>query len=130
MQFKNLSPRQIAAINAASISTLVSITNLIFLKSWEIALTGFVVLFIISYLLVQFFLQQFIYRRIKLIYKFIYQTKASRKEEVYYKYILPKKSLDEVSDDVEKWAVQKSNEIELLKQNEAYRKEFLQNLAH
>ncbi|MEJ7737688.1 MAG: ATP-binding protein [Chitinophagaceae bacterium] len=130
MQFKNLSPRKIAAINAASISFLVFIANLIILKSWLIALSGFVILFVISYLLVQFFLQQFIYRRIKLIYKFIYQTKASRKEEVYYKYILPKKSIDEVSEDVEKWAVQRSNEIELLKQNEAYRKEFLQNLAH
>lgn len=130
MQFKNLSPRQIAAINAASISFIVSVASLIFLKSWLIALTGFAILFIISYLLVQYFLQQFIYRRIKLIYKFIYQTKASRKEEVYYKYILPKKSIDEVSEDVEKWAVQRSNEIELLKQNEAYRKEFLQNLAH
>ena len=46
------------------------------------------------------------------------------------KYILPKKSIDEVSDDVEKWADQRSAEIELLKTNEAYRKEFLQNLAH
>lgn len=77
-----------------------------------------------------FFLQQFINRRIKLIYKLIYHTKASRKEEIYYKYILPKKSLEEVTEDVEKWAVQKSNEIELLEKNEAYRKEFLQNLAH
>ncbi|MEO5997933.1 MAG: ATP-binding protein [Chitinophagaceae bacterium] len=130
MDIKNLSPKQIAAINAASISLLVSIANLIFLKNWMIALGTFVVLFIISYFLIFFFLQKFIYRRIKLIYKFIYQTKASKKEEVYYKYILPKKSIDEVSEDVAKWAVQKSNEIEILQKNESYRKEFLQNLAH
>ena len=41
--------------------------------------------------LVQFTLEKFIYRKIKLIYKFIHQTKATRKEEVYFKYILPKK---------------------------------------
>ena len=35
-----------------------------------------------------------------------------------------------MGEDVSKWAVQKSDEIELLKKNEAYRKEFLQNLAH
>ncbi len=130
MDFKNLSPRQVAAINAFSISILVALANYIFIKSWWIALITFGVLFIIAYSLIFFFLQQFIYRRIKLIYKFIYQTKASKKEEMYYKYLLPKKSIDEVSEDVEKWAEQRKEEIENLKQNEAYRKEFLQNLAH
>ncbi|MDI3322501.1 sensor histidine kinase [Pinibacter soli] len=127
---KNLSPRQIAAINAASISILVAIANFIFIGSWWVALLTLIILYTVAYFLILFFLQQFIYRRIKLIYKFIYQTKASKKEEVYYKYIIPHKSIDEVSEDVEKWAAQKSDEIEILKKNEAYRKEFLQNLAH
>lgn len=130
LDFKNLSPRQVAAINAASISVLVALANYVFIQSLWIAAITLVVLFIIAYSLIFFFLQQFIYRRIKLIYKFIYQTKASKKEEMYYKYILPKKGIDEVSEDVEKWAEQRSREIEILKQNEAYRKEFLQNLAH
>jgi two-component system, OmpR family, phosphate regulon sensor histidine kinase PhoR len=130
MDLKNLSPRQFAALNAIAISILVALANYIFIKSWWIALFTLLVLFIISYSLIYFLLQQFIYRRIKLIYKFIYQTKASKKEEMYYKYILPKKSIDEVSEDVEKWAEQRKAEIELLKQNEIYRKEFLQNLAH
>lgn len=130
MHVKNLSPSQIAVINAFSISLLVAIANFFFLDSWEIAITGFVLLFFVSYFLVIFFLQQFIYRRIKLIYKFIYHTKASKKEETYYKYVLPRKSIEEVSDDVEKWALQKSDEIEILRKNEAYRKDFLQNLAH
>lgn len=60
----------------------------------------------------------------------IYQTKASKREEFYYKNILPQKSIDEVREDVENWAQQRKAEIELLKQNEAYRKEFLQNLSH
>src|ERR1700712_264963 len=130
MDLKNLSPRQVAAVNALCISVLVALVNYIFIRNWWIALITFVVLFIIAYSLINFLLQQFIYRRIKLIYKFIYQTKASKKEEMYYKYILPKKSIDEVSEDVEKWAEQRKAEIEILKQNEVYRKEFLQNLAH
>ena len=128
--FKNLSPRQVAAINAASISILVALANYVFIQSLWIAVITLIVLFIIAYSLIFFFLQQFIYRRIKLIYKFIYQTKASKKEETYYKYILPKKGIDEVSEDVEKWAEQRRAEIEILQKNEAYRKEFLQNLAH
>jgi two-component system phosphate regulon sensor histidine kinase PhoR len=75
-------------------------------------------------------LQTFIYRKIKLIYKFIYQTKASKREEFYYKNILPQKSIDEVREDVETWAEQRKEEIELLQQNETFRKEFLQNLSH
>jgi two-component system phosphate regulon sensor histidine kinase PhoR len=88
------------------------------------------VLFIIAYLLTHLFIQRFIYRKIKLIYKFIYQTKATKREEFYYKNVLPQKSIEEVSEDVEKWAEQRKEEIEMLKQNEAYRKEFLQNLSH
>jgi two-component system phosphate regulon sensor histidine kinase PhoR len=65
-----------------------------------------------------------------LIYKLISQTKASKKEEFYYKNILPQKSIDEVREDVEKWAEQRKNEIEILQQNEQYRKEFLLNLSH
>jgi two-component system phosphate regulon sensor histidine kinase PhoR len=83
-----------------------------------------------GYLLISFVLERFIYRKIKLIYKFIYQTKATKKEETYYKYILPQKSIDDVREDVEAWATEKKEEIELLRENEQFRKEFLQNLSH
>lgn len=83
-----------------------------------------------SYLLISFMLERFIYRKIKLIYKFIYQTKATKKEETYYKYVLPQKSIDEVREDVEAWAEENKQEIELLRKNEQFRKEFLQNLSH
>jgi two-component system phosphate regulon sensor histidine kinase PhoR len=35
-----------------------------------------------------------------------------------------------VREDVENWAEQRKAEIEVLQENEAYRKEFLQNLSH
>ena len=60
-------------------------------------------------------MEQFIYRKIKLIYKFIHQTKATRQEEVYFKYILPRKNIDEVREDVEDWSNRQMEEIELLK---------------
>jgi two-component system, OmpR family, phosphate regulon sensor histidine kinase PhoR len=127
---KNLSAQQIAVIIGFIIAVVSAITVLLLSEGWLTGLVVFLLIFLFSYLLVNFFLQRFISRRIKLIYKFIYQTKASRKQEIYYKYILPRKTIDEVELDVEKWAYQKSNEVEVLRQNEAYRKEFLQNLAH
>ncbi len=127
---KNITPQQIAAFNAFTIALIGALANLIFIRIWWVPLVTFTVLFIISYFLTDFVIQRFIYRKIKLIYKFIYQTKATKREEFYYKTILPQKSMEEVSEDVEKWAEQRKEEIEMLKRNEAYRKEFLQNLSH
>jgi two-component system, OmpR family, phosphate regulon sensor histidine kinase PhoR len=127
---KNFSPQQIAALTTFIIAVPISLGIFVFKPVWWIALLSFVVISIGSYGLILYMLQNFIYRKIKLIYKFIYQTKASKKETFYYKNLLPEKSIDEVSKDVEAWAMQRKAEIELLQQNEAFRKEFLQNLSH
>ena len=127
---KNISPQQLSVLTALALAIPIALGIYIFKPVWWIALSSFVVIFLGSYGLILYTLQNFIYRKIKLIYKFIYQTKASKKEEFYYKNILPQKSIDEVRDDVESWAQQRKAEIEMLQQNEAYRKEFLQNLSH
>ncbi len=127
---KNFSPNQLSALTALLLSVPIGIAFYVIHNKIWIAVIALAVIFLGSYLLIRSVLEKFIYRKIKLIYKFIYQTKASKKEEMYYKYILPKKSIDEVRADVEKWAEQRKNEIEILRNNEAYRKEFLQNLAH
>jgi two-component system phosphate regulon sensor histidine kinase PhoR len=127
---KNISPRQLSAFTAFIISIPISLCILFFEPVWWVAIIFFVVIFSGSYALINFTMERFIYRKIKLIYKFIYQTKASKREEFYYKNILPQKSIDEVSQDVERWAEQRKKEIEVLRANEAFRKEFLQNLSH
>ncbi len=127
---KNLSPQQLSALTAAVLSITICLAILFISKSlWE-ALASFILIFIGSYALILFTLQKFIYRKIKLIYKLIYQTKATKREEFYYKNILPQKGIDEVRKDVEEWAEQRKKEIETLQANEAFRKEFLQNLSH
>ncbi|MDE3234982.1 MAG: sensor histidine kinase [Bacteroidota bacterium] len=126
---KNLSPQQLSLLTALFLASPIALGYSI-VENWWFGLIAWVIIFSGSYFLIRFVLEWFIYRKIKLIYKFIYQTKATKREETYYKYILPQKGIDEVREDVEKWAEQRSAEIELLKQNEAYRKEFLQNLAH
>lgn len=127
---KNISPRQLAAFTALVLAIPVSLLVYFIEKNWWWALGSFVVIGGGAYLLISFVLERFIYRKIKLIYKFIYQTKATKKEETYYKYVLPQKSIDEVTEDVEAWAAENKQEIELLRQNEQFRREFLQNLSH
>lgn len=126
---KNLSSREISAISATIIAFFFGLTFL-WLQNWEAALLAVVLTFLSSYFFLHFIIQKFVYRKVKLIYKLINQTKATRKEETYYKYLLPKKSLDEVEKEVESWAEQEALEIEMLRKNEVFRKEFLQNLSH
>lgn len=130
MAKKNLSPKQLSAFTSLVLSVPISLGFFVLHKNWITGLVSFVLIFLGSYLLILSIIQNFIYRKIKLIYKFIHQTKASKKEEMYYKYILPRKGIDEVRQDVEAWAEQRSKEIESLQQNETFRKEFLQNLSH
>jgi two-component system phosphate regulon sensor histidine kinase PhoR len=127
---KNLSPKQLSAYTAALLALPISLGIYALTGSWKIGLISLLAVLAGSYALMLFTLERFIYRKIKLIYKLIHSTKATRKEEVYFKYILPQKSIDEVREDVERWGEKRNEEIAMLKKNEAYRKEFLQNLAH
>jgi len=127
---KNISPRKVSALTALLLSIPISLGIYILHEGWQVLVGAFVIIYIGSYALISFTLERFIYRKIKLIYKFIYQTKATRKEETYYKYVLPQKSIDEVREDVEAWAEEHKQEIELLRNKEQFRKEFLQNLSH
>ena len=127
---KNLSAQQIAALTALPLAIVIGVTGWLYQESWRViglAVAGF---YILSYLLIAFMLKAFIYRKLKLIYKLIYQTKATKKEEFYYNNVLPQKSIDEVKEDVEMWAEHHKEEIELLRENEIFRKDFLQNLSH
>ncbi len=124
---KNFSPRQLAGYTALFIALPTAIGIFFIHPLWWMSAVSFFVIWTGSYFLILFTLQQFIYRKIKLIYKFTYQTKASKEKNFITKISSLKKVLDE---DVESWAEQKKKEIEVLQANEAYRKEFLQNLSH
>ena len=130
LSIKNISPRQLSAFTALTLATPIGLLIWVIELDWVTALVCFLLIFFGGFLLFSFVLERFIYRKIKLIYKFIYQTKATKREETYYKYILPRKSIDEVREDVEAWATERKQEIELLQTNEKFRKEFLQNLSH
>lgn len=127
---KNLSPRLLSVSTATIISVVNTLLSLALKPEAYMLGIVFASTFIITYFINYYTLQRFIYRKIKLIYKFIYQTKATKREEYFNENILPQKTLEEVSDDVQKWATQRGQEIEVLQRNENFRKEFLMNLAH
>src|SRR6476620_655883 len=127
---KNISPRFVSLITATIIALTNALLSLALHPAWYMVIVVAVTTFLITYSIYYYTLQRFIYRKIKLIYKFIYQIKATKKEEFFYNTILPQKSIEEVSKDVEEWARSRKDEIDMLRRNEQFRKEFLMNLAH
>lgn len=127
---KNLTPKQLAALTALLLASLIALSIFILFSNAKLCITYFIVSFVGIYFLMDQILEYFIYRKIKLIYKLISQTKATKRVEAYQKYLLPQKGIDDVREDVEQWAAQKTKEIQVLQSNEAFRKEFLQNLSH
>lgn len=127
---KNISPGRLALVVSSIIAVVAAILSYLYTSSVRYGILSLLLLGLISYGLIYYVLQEFIYRKVKLIYKFISNTKASQREEFYNLEILPQKTLEEVNDDVEKWATDRKGEIERLESNEQFRKEFLMNLAH
>ncbi|MEO8763045.1 MAG: HAMP domain-containing sensor histidine kinase [Ginsengibacter sp.] len=127
---KNFSPQQVAAITCLPIGLVAGLAVFFYNSGVLQAVAFFTAFSLVAYVFIYFMIQRFVYRKIKLIYKLIYHTKASKREEFYYKNILPQKSIEEVNEDVEQWAVQRKEEIDILRKNEDFRKEFLLNLSH
>lgn len=127
---KNISPQQLSAFTALVLAAIFSVASLLLRFSWLSFLLTFIAVFLVVYTLLNYVIRYFIYRKIKLIYKFIFQTKASKKEDFFNRQILPLKSVEEVGEDVQQWAIEKKTEIENLQRNEQFRKEFLLNLSH
>jgi two-component system phosphate regulon sensor histidine kinase PhoR len=126
---KNLSPNSIAVIVGLTVG-LISASLLKISSSSQAALIGFLITTTVGFILTRYLVEKFIHRKIKLIYKFIYQTKASKREEFFQKNVLPKPTIDTIGEEVLQWADQRKAEMEILERNEAFRKEFLQNLSH
>lgn len=82
-------------------------------------------LYSISFVLIQFRVKHFIYKQVKKIYKDVTLLEAST--------LQPQQittDMESLTREVEKFAKNKKLEIETLKVREAYRKEFMGNVAH
>jgi two-component system, OmpR family, phosphate regulon sensor histidine kinase PhoR len=87
-------------------------------------------LFIFSYFLLKIILENFIYEKIKVIYKMIQSLKLSKTEKKAWRAELGEDMIGMVSKDVMDWAENRTAEIEQLHKSENYRREFLANVSH
>lgn len=85
-------------------------------------------LFTATYILAFQLINHFVYRRVKVIYKYIHQVKTTseRKNKEFQSTDL----LDRAKEEVKDWSERRNSEIETLRALEAYRRNFLGNISH
>lgn len=134
--FKNFTIKRIVRYTAILVwlIQLGTVITLIFLYDLDITLLEFLLLalvtFLVFYYAVTYILEQFIFRKIKLIYKFISGTKAKPNQKSAIKESLDTLSIDEVNEDVVSWADNRDKEIQDMRALESYRKQFVGNISH
>ena len=136
MNGRNPTPKQFAFSGAVLIALLLAVCLVLYNFitnhniSW-LALCGICFLAgLFSYFVLFQLLERFIYRKIKLIYKNIHDLKLGKLGFSEDKVNLGADIINEVNDEVQKWAITKNKEIARLKELEAYRKDFLGNVFH
>ncbi|MCH8555130.1 MAG: sensor histidine kinase [Schleiferiaceae bacterium] len=83
---------------------------------------------ILVYGLGLFLMNEFIYEKVKIIYKNIHELKLKNEEEEDQ--VASLSSFEMVERDVADWAEERKNEIRELKERESFRREFIGNVSH
>lgn len=115
------------ALYVALLLTVVMGAGLFFSKAFNfwVALVGFVLVYGISFFIVQYRVERFIYQRVKRIYDdlTLQESAAIRKQPITT-------DMATLTQEIGKFAENKKLEIETLKVREEYRREFLGNISH
>ncbi len=131
---KNIRPRTLVLYTALAVGLITLL--LTWATSQWVAGFGQAVLVatavaVVSFGLFYYFLDRFIYRKIKLIYKLIHSVKVGRfQAERVLNPLTAEDPFNEVQQEVREWIEKNQREIESIRLAEQYRREFLSNLSH
>ncbi|HEX4886873.1 MAG TPA: ATP-binding protein [Luteibaculaceae bacterium] len=95
---------------------------------WLLASAFCLLSFAASYFLFLFFIKQYIDAKVRLIYKTIHNLKTQRGKDVQFN--MSEDVLKKVNRDVMDWADTQKREINKLREQESFRREFIGNLSH
>ena len=133
---KNPTPKLVALISSSiiAISTLAVfiICKILFtgMPGWLIIIVATILVFAIGYIVVYSLVESFIYRKIKLIYKSISDTKLSTEGTPLKSNVKNVNLIEDAEVAVLKWQKTKTDELNKQKKLDKYRKEFLGNVFH
>ncbi len=122
--------RVLILINAAAVAITLSAVNYYFQHKWYDVMITFLVTFITSYIVFYYLIEKYIYSKIKLIYKLIHNLKLGRDLRDALGEHVSADPINDVEQEVKEWARQKKSEIDDLKKQEKFRRDFLSNISH
>ncbi|RVU01649.1 sensor histidine kinase [Mucilaginibacter limnophilus] len=122
--------RVLVFINAIAVAITLSIANYYFQQNLHAVLVTFTATFVISFIIFYYLIEKYIYSKIKLIYKQIHNLKLGRDLRDAIGEHVSADPINDVEHEVEEWATQKKSEIEELRKQEKFRREFLSNISH
>ncbi len=127
-------PKKLAAINSFFVILFFSLVYTLisfFLTEFNInaLLMISTLLFFFTFFIFRYTVEKFIYQKIRLIYKTIYNLKRGKSEKPDKK-DFEMTSIENVNREVMEWGEKKKLEIEELKKAEAFRREFIGNIYH
>ena len=127
------SPRAVAAFVALVLGAVLGASYLIYATiqgEYDFLLLSLLSAlgFITSYIIVYYSLEYFINNKIRLIYRTIRKNKLGGNDTK--EFIMSEDALEKVNEEVEDWAKENLKQIEELKAQESFRREYIGNLAH
>ncbi|MET4138816.1 ATP-binding protein [Pedobacter sp. UYP1] len=117
-------------ITALAVGLSIGLVNFHFQQSWYFMLVSFAVSFVTSFIMFYYLLEKYIYSKIKLIYKLIHNLKLGKDLKDALGEYVSTDPINDVEHEVKEWAGAKKQEIDLLKKQEQFRREFLSNVSH
>ncbi len=128
---KNPTPKALSFFTTLFITVIAGIVLFVFRIETLKILISLLAIFVSSFFLILYSLEFFIYRKIKLIYKTIHNQKLQKFSQFRFNELSRiKDPVSDVSEEVLEWAATQRHEIDQLKLNEIFRKEFLGNVSH
>ncbi len=117
-------------INSLAVAVTLSIVNFYFSRNWYDVLQIFFISLITSFLIFYYLIEKYVYSKIKIIYKLINNLKLGRDLRDALGENMGSDPIRDVEEEVKEWAREKKSEIDVLKKQEQFRREFLGNLSH
>jgi two-component system, OmpR family, phosphate regulon sensor histidine kinase PhoR len=122
--------RVLILLNASAVAITISCVNYYFRHNWYDLSITFAVSFVTSFVVFYYLIEKYVYSKIKLIYKLIHNLKLGRDLRDALGENMSADPINDVEKEVKEWAREKKSEIEELRKQEKFRREFLSNISH
>lgn len=123
-------PKSIALYVGLFAATISTIGVFFITRRWAVSVLNFVIVLSSCFWLFKYFVDRFIFDKIKTIYRNIYQFKTKKDQDLFQAFKNEADPLAAVSNDVLQWVKKNQKEVNDLKELESFRKEFLGNVSH